>query len=291
MISMTGYSRVTRHAGGNTITVEIRATNHRFLEIEQRLPQGLSELEGQIAELVRARIKRGRIDVSVAVHAPKTASRRVVLDEALAENYYQRLMELKGRFGLKGGVTLEQLLALPQVVSVVDDPRQRQALWPAIQQAATAALEQLRSVRRAEGARLVRDIRAQAGAIRTRARTIRARLPKNAAEQKRRLEARLKTLVSGSREMSSAQIREAVAVIRETDIHEELVRLDSHLTHAEQALRGQEALGKKLDFIAQELVREVNTIGSKANDSMIARCVIDMKGAIEKIREQAQNLE
>ena len=147
-------------------------------------------------------------------------------------------------------------------------------------------------MRRAEGRRLVKDIRAQLRAITQRLVMIRARLPKSAAQQKQRLQQRLKTVLGETAAASSsARIHEALALIKDTDIHEELVRLDSHLTQADQILSKQSSVGKTLDFIAQELMREANTMGAKANDAVIARCVIEIKGAIEKIREQAQNLE
>jgi len=289
--SMTGYSRVTKAIAPGAVTVELRSTNHRYLEIEQRLPQGFVGLEGQVAELIRGRLKRGRIEATVNVQVPKVSTRRVVVDDALAQAYHERLLELKGRFGLKGGVTLEQLLALPHVVGVVDDQAQRQLLWPAIRQTVQDAVQQLLAMRRAEGRRLLKDIGSQAALIRSRMTQIRARLPQSMTEQKRRLEARVKSLLGGAKAPASARIQEALAILKDTDIHEELVRLESHLSHVREALGGSDSVGKKLDFIAQELVREANTIGAKANDAVIARCVVEIKGAIEKLREQAQNLE
>ena len=290
--SMTGYSRATRHTPQELVTVELRSTNHRYLEIGHRLPDGLVEFEGQIAQLIRSHVRRGRIEVSVTVQGPRGTTRRVALDEALAQAYHERLLELKSRLGLKGSLTLDHVLALPQVLSVTDDQAQRQALWPDIRQALQAALRKLLTMRRAEGRRLIKDIRVHLRLIKARLAVIRARLPKSAAQQRQRLQHRLKAMLGDApAAASSALIQEALALIRDTDIHEELVRLDSHLTHVEQTLRGQPSVGKTLDFIAQELMRETNTMGAKANDAIIARCVIEIKGAIEKIREQAQNLE
>ena len=287
--SMTGYSRLTKRLPRGTVTVELRSTNHRFLEISQRLPDGLLGFEGQVAELIRRHVRRGRIDVNVAALLPQHASRRIVLDHALLDAYHERLVELTRRYGLEGGVTLEQLLSLPHVVSVADDQVQRQTLWPQIRQTLQEAVRALLAMRRAEGARMARDIRAQAGAIRQALKAIRARLPKSAAQYKQRLRERLKLVVGEA--LAPAQAQEALAVVREVDIQEELVRLESHLVHLEQTLRTEALVGKKLDFIAQELTREANTLGAKANDTGIVRAAIDIKGAIEKIREQAQNLE
>jgi len=289
--SMTGYGRHSRHAPFGAVTVELRSTNHRYLEIGQRLPEWLVGFESEVAQLIKRHIRRGRIDVTVTVQTPRAASRRVVVDEALAQAYHTSLLELKSRFGLKGAVTLDQLLSLP-ILSVADEPAlARQALWPSIRQAIASALQGLLAMRRAEGHRLLRDIRAHVRLIHTRLVAIRARLPRSLSQQKRRLQERLKLLFGAAPPVTSAQIQEALALIKDVDIHEELVRLESHLTHIRQALERRDSVGKKLDFIAQELMREANTVGAKTNDAAIAHHVIDIKGAIEKIREQAQNLE
>jgi len=290
--SMTGYSRCVRRALGGAIVVELRSTNHRYLEASQRLPEELARLEAPIAQLIRSHIKRGRIEVNVIVQTPLAFSRRVVIDEALVQQYYERLLGLKSRFGLKGKVTIDQLLSLPHILSVKEDhAKAQEQLWPPIRQAVAAALRELVAMRRKEGQRLVKDIRTHTQRIRKRLKTVRADLPKSVARQKQRLRERLKTLVGQAAAGPRAQLQEALAVIKETDIHEELVRLESHLSQAQEALARQESVGKKLDFIAQELMREANTMGAKANDAHIARQVIDIKEAIEKIREQAQNLE
>jgi uncharacterized protein (TIGR00255 family) len=215
----------------------------------------------------------------------------VAFDEPLARAYYAKLRQIQARFGVQGAVTLDHLLGLPIVSVVAEQGLEPQASWPAVRQTLQAALRRFVSMRRTEGARLVRDIHAHARAIRSRLKAIRARLPKSMREQQRRLSERIKALLGGAPSLTMAQIQEAAALIKEVDIHEELVRLESHLTHMEQALQRQQPVGKTLDFIAQELMREANTMGAKANDAMIARDVIAIKAAIEKIREQAQNLE
>ncbi len=289
--SMTGYSRAMRPTPFGAVTVEIRSTNHRYLEVTQRLPNGLAELEGSVTELVKRHIQRGRVDVTVTVHAERAPAKRVVLDEALARDYVGRLLALKGRLGMKGRVTLEQVLTLPQVVGVTDDPRAHQRMVPPIRETVQTAVRQLLAMRRLEGRRLVRDLQAQVRLIQQRVVAIRRRLPKSQAQQHQRLRGRLTQLMGDNATVTTGQIQEALALLKEVDIHEELVRLESHGAHLRQLLGDQGPVGKKLDFIAQELTREVNTIGAKANDAVIARDVVEMKEAIEKIREQAQNLE
>jgi uncharacterized protein (TIGR00255 family) len=288
---MTGYSRAARQGPKGTVTVEARSTNHRYLEVEQRLPDGLSALEAAIVQALRRRVGRGRVEISVSVHSGAGSHRRVVLDEALAQLYHERLLEMKSRFGLSDRVSIGHLLALPHVLGVKDDRAQQTLAWDDIRAAVEAGIDGLLASRRSEGRRLVNDIRAQIALIRKAITRIQARLPKSIAQQRQRLQERIKTLVGGAGKLTTAQLREALAVIKDTDIHEELVRLSSHLTQMDETLASGQSVGKKLDFIAQELMREANTTGSKANDPELVEAVIDIKGAIEKIREQAQNLQ
>ncbi len=290
--SMTGYSRVIRHTPHGTVTVEARSTNHRFLEIDHQFPDGVAGIEGELVQHAKKSFQRGRIHVNVLVQFPQGSSgRAVMLDDALAHAYYERLLELKARFGLTGTVTLDQLLALPSIFRITDDPTRRQALWSPIRQVIQQALRQLLLSRRREGKRLVKDIQTNLQLIAGHLRTIRSHLPKGLTQQAIRLRERLKGLLGETPRITSVQLQEALALVKEVDIHEEFVRLESHLAHIRQLLNRQSAMGKALDFIAQELMREANTMGAKANDVTIARYVVEIKGAIEKIREQAQNLE
>ncbi len=289
--SMTGFSRVSRHAPFGAVTVELRSINHRYLEINQRLPEGISELENEIGQTIRAQVRRGRVDVTATIQGASTKTRRVVLDEALIRESLRRLTAVKARYRLKGPITLEHVLMLPHVISVEEDQRGAAVQAGPIQHVVQAALRGLVAMRIREGQRLVRDIRTQAKALARRVRAIKARLPRRFAQQQRRFRERIKTLLGPNTSATNTQIQEAVAFLKDIDINEELVRLESHLQHLAQLLDGAGPIGKQLDFIAQELMREANTIGAKANDALVAREVVAMKEAVEKIREQAQNLE
>jgi len=289
--SMTGYGRASRRTTAGHVTVELRSTNHRYLEIDQRLPNGLTAIQGRLTELIQKRLRRGRIEVLVFVQTLQRDRRRVMFDEPLLARYYEALVSLKGRFGLKGHVSLDQLLALPQAVTVAEERLPTEQLWEPIRQTADAALEALVGTRQREGARLVADLRRQIALIESHARKITTRLPNALKQQRQQLRKRLRELLGVSGSRSVAQLEEAVALVRDADIHEELVRLDSHLAHMRQTLAGHQLVGKQLDFIAQELMRETNTIGAKVNDPQAARHVVEIKGSIEKIREQVQNLE
>lgn len=289
--SMTGYGRASRHTKQGTVIVELRSTNHRFLEVDSRLPGGLSALQGRLADVLRGRFRRGRVEVTVSLHAGARDARRVVFDDTLLSRYHRALADVKRRFKLADPITLDHLLALPQAVSVQEDRLAPEALWEPIRLTAQAAVEELARARSREGARLVTDIRAQMAAIEKHAKAITARLPKALAEQHQQLRQRLQELLGHKSAASLGQLQEAVALVRDADVHEELVRIASHLAHIRQTLTGPGLAGKQLDFIAQELMRETNTIGAKVNDGDAARHVVELKGCIEKIREQVQNLE
>ena len=290
--SMTGYGRSVKRTPGGTITAELRSINHRYLEIDQRLPNGLTMLQGRVAELLRGRIRRGRVEVNLTWQSHRPNDRHVVFDGRLLQDYYEALVSLKGRFGFKGPVTLDHLLALPQAMAITEERAPLDRLWDPMRHALEAALAELIHSRQREGMKLTADLRAQFHAIRQHSRTIQRRLPKALAEQRKRLRQRLKELFGGSEAMSASQLEQAVALLKDIDVHEELVRLESHLTYMQQALAPTKSgIGKRLDFIAQELMRETNTLGSKVNDPVAIQHVVDMKGCIERIREQVQNLE
>ena len=289
--SMTGYGRSSADAPFGSVLVELRSTNHRYLEIEPRLPNGLAGREGQLVELLRAHVRRGRVEVQIAVHTDRWHRHRVTFDEELVRRYYGALSGLKGRFALKGPIMLEHLLALPQALSVTEERVPADRLWATVQRAAREAARDLVRSRRREGAKLATDIRRQLREIERHLRAIQRRLPKALAQQRRRLRERLLELIGPNAAGSSSQIEQAAALAKDADVNEELVRLASHLAYVRQTLGEAQPIGKRLDFIAQELMREANTTGAKVNDPEAAQHVVGLKSCIEKIREQVQNLE
>ena len=215
----------------------------------------------------------------------------MVFDERLLERYHAALIELKSRFVLKGPVTLEHLLALPQAVSVSEERMPAERLWEPVRATMHEAVRELVRARHREGAKLAADLRRQLQVIAQHLQAIKRQLPKALEEQRRYLRERLQGLLGHGAAVSTGQLEQALALIKDIDIHEEMVRLESHLTHMRQALASGRPVGKQLDFIAQELMREANTMGAKVNDSLAAQHVVEIKGCIEKIREQGQNLE
>ena len=289
--SMTGYGRAMRRARQAAVTVEVRSTNHRYLEVDQRLPGNLSGVQGRVAELIRARIQRGRVDVVIGVQWLHDDRRRVVLDDALLRRYHDVLRAVQRRFKLGGPVTLEHLLALPQAVNVIEDRPASDVVWAPLRAAVVVAAAALEQNRRREGARLVADLRRQLDLIARHVRAVTARLPHALKAQQDHVRGRLQELLGPQAAGSASQLEEAVALVQTADVHEELVRLRSHLTHMRQTLAGGGLVGKALDFIAQELTRETNTIGAKTDDLRVTDFVVKLKLAIDRLREQVQNLE
>ena len=288
---MTGYGRATRQTAIGSVTVELRSTNHRYLEIDQRLPNGLTAFQGRLAELMRAALRRGRVEAQVVIQADRVNQHRVRFDEPLLRRYHDALVELKRRFGLQGHVTLDHLVALPQALTITEERVPIERLWEPIRTTVRAAVQELVRSRQREGAKLVADLRSQLKSIEQHVAAVKRRLPKAMEEQRRYLRKRLQELLGPEAVGSASQLEQAAALAREADIHEELVRLDSHLAYVRQTLATEQLVGKRLDFIAQELMRETNTMGSKVNDAEAAQHIVEAKGCVEKIREQVQNLE
>ncbi len=289
--SMTGYGRAARRTPAGTVTVELRSTNHRYLEVEPRLPNGLAVLQGRLTDLIRQSVRRGRVEAFVAVQSEQGDRRRITFDEPLLQRYHGALVELKGRFGLKGAVTLDHLLALPQALTITEERTPSERVWESLRQTAEEAVRELVRARQREGAALTADLRRQLQAISKHVEKIKRRLPKALEGQRRALRQRLQELVGQHSNLSTSQLEQAAALVKDVDIHEEVVRLESHLVFMRQTLGSHQLVGKRLDFIAQELMREANTLGAKVNDPQATQHVVDIKGCIEKIREQVQNLE
>ncbi|MBI4597165.1 MAG: YicC family protein [Candidatus Omnitrophica bacterium] len=289
--SMTGYGRATARTEFGGVAVEVRSTNHRYVEIDAHMPNGLSALQGRIADELRKIVRRGRVEVFLTLQTDRLGHRKVQFDEALLQRYHEALLNLKGRFGLKGPLTLEQLLSAPQAMSVVEDRVPAEQFWPSVRSAVQAAARDLAVSRRREGAKLAADLRGQLKVIERNAQAIARRLPRALAQQRQRLVERLRELLGNGAAASVSQLEQAAALVKDTDVHEELVRLESHVASMRQTLAKQQVVGKRLDFMAQELMRETNTLGSKVNDSEAVQHVVEIKGCIEKIREQVQNLE
>ncbi len=301
---MTGFGRAEatlprRQGGAGRAVVEVRTVNHRFLEVEARLPEGLQAFEENLRQAVGRWIQRGQVRVSVMVR-PAEESLPVAFDEGLARSYAGQLRRLQHRLKVKGEITLPMLLNLPRVVTVQEREGAGAEQWPRVEATVQRALQQAVQMRRKEGRRLEKVLRQLARRLEDLTGKIRRQGGQIQADLERRLAARIRVLsrsLPGGRPDPKTVTTEAAALVQSADVREELDRMDSHLAALNAALKGRSSPGKgtspgrTIDFLAQELHREVNTLGSKLRDRSLVRWVIEMKGQVEKIREQAANLE
>lgn len=289
--SMTGYGKKDGTSQQAGVTVEIRSVNHRFLEVAVRVPRSLAELEDQIRKTVQQRCLRGRVDVSVSIQAAGGSLKTVHIDHALAKQYHTALKKLQKTLGLRGAVDIALVAGFRDIVSMTDEPVDPGPLGKTVLRVLGGALTELEKMRKREGDVLAQDLTAHLEAIRTAKALVAEKAPQLATLSFERMKARIEALLQ-SELPDPARLQQELAVYADrSDISEELVRLESHMIQFDQTLRSEESVGKTLEFLLQEMGREVNTIGSKANDADIAALVVRMKAELEKLREQVQNVE
>ncbi|MDI6871550.1 MAG: YicC/YloC family endoribonuclease [Bacillota bacterium] len=289
--SMTGFGRGEAVRDRYRVTVEARAVNHRFLDVAFRLPKAAAGFEERLRAMIAGRLSRGRVEVSVSLEEVGETRRPVKVDIPLARGYQEALAELQGALGLPGEITLGTVLGLPGVV-VAEETTDPDTLWTALEEAAAAALSEIVRMRESEGARLKADLEQRLSAVSEEVEAIAERAPALSEEYRQRLEERVREVL-GEAPVDEARLLQEVALVADrSSISEEVVRLRSHLAEAAATLASDEpAVGRKLEFLLQEMNREINTIGSKGTDVQIARQVIAVKAELEKIREQVQNIE
>ncbi len=290
---MTGFGEARRQENDLSVAAEVRTVNSRYFKLSLRISDGYGGLEPEIENLVRERIKRGTVQVSVSAHRTLRAEDYQLNPTAL-ESYRQQLARLLAKWKLTEPMPLAALLTLPGVVSE-DAAAQHDvsADWPVLQGVLNAALDTLEKMRRAEGQAMAADLRANCQTIAGELAQIRRRAPVVGDEHRARLEERLKRTLSehGVTIETADLLREVSLFAERSDISEEVVRLASHVDQFQKAMDLPEPSGRKLEFITQEMFRETNTIGSKANDVEIGQRVIEVKTMIERMREMIQNVE
>ena len=291
VLSMTGYGRARLTLHGRDITVEIKSVNSRYFEYSSRLPRGYSFLEDKLKKLVNGKIARGKAELNltiVNVEAPDTV---ITPNVELARQYKAAMDEMARQLGMRNDVTLSGLCRFPDMFSAVHAEADEAELWQDVQAVATAALENFVAMRAAEGAKLREDVLARLCTLEKDVGVIEQTSAARVQKYTDKLYARLKELLDG-RDIDDARILTEAAIFADkTAVDEETVRLRSHIRQYRDILALSAPVGRKMDFLTQELNRETNTIGSKCNELDITRVVVEMKGEIEKIREQIQNLE
>ncbi|RMH52467.1 MAG: YicC family protein [Bacteroidetes bacterium] len=288
--SMTGFGRGRARVDDVMATVEMRSVNNRFCEVSVRLPRALAARENDVQALVKQAFERGRI--SVQIQLERTGPQAPVrVDEAAARGYAALLETLRRAAGVSDPVRLEHLLTFSSELLVPVEEEADEAVWAAVEQALAEAVAGMQTMRRQEGAALQADLQQRIDRLAEELARVEARAPERVREARQKLHDRLADLLGDDR-LDPDRLEQEIALLADRlDVTEECVRLRSHLQLFAEALHSDEAVGRKLNFIAQEINREVNTIGSKANDAAVAHAAVRMKEELEKIREQVQNVE
>ncbi len=290
--SMTGFGKGEYADDKRSVTTEIRAVNHRYCDVNVRLPKRYAFAEEKIKSIVRQTAKRGKIEVSIMIETMGDADVAVNLNKQLSRQYYESLQELRKEFGIKENISLRDISSMPDVLKTKSCVEDEQEIIEAIQKAITVALQNFDEMRKQEGAKLKEDLEKRGEKIRNYVEQIAKRAPKLQAIYADKLKNRISELLGKDVQLSDERIATEAAIFADkANITEELVRLDSHMIQLKTILNGEKSEGKKLDFLVQEMNRETNTIGSKANDLDITRTMLEIKSEIEKIREQVQNIE
>jgi uncharacterized protein (TIGR00255 family) len=289
--SMTGFGRGSCEKSGKSFTIEIKSVNHRYFETNIRMPRVLIAFEDKIRKIIGEKVKRGKLDVFVTQGNYDKEDVEAYLNEKLAESYMKCFRVLKDKYNLEDDITVSQIGRLPEVITLKQKEEDVSETFEQIEQSLNEALEALLFMREREGEKLLEDVIIKCDLINQLVLKIKEKAPSVFQEYKGKLVQRLNTL---HKEVEFDENRVAMEVAIFADkagIDEEIVRLDSHIQQMKETLILNEPIGRKLDFIIQEMNRETNTIASKANDLEILNTVINMKSEIEKIREQIQNIE
>lgn len=291
--SMTGFGRCEAEINGREITVEVKSVNHRYFEFSCRTPRGYGFLDDKLKSYVNSRVSRGKIDMFVTIGANDEAPSEVTVNHQLVSGYINAMKEISDTYGVENDVTVVSLSRFPDVFTVHKPAEDEEQITNDVLAVAKTALDSFVAMRETEGEKMKADILSRANTILSIVGEIEERSPQTVAEYEERLLERIKqTLEDYEVEIDEQRVLTEVAVFSDkVAVAEETVRLRSHFEQLNKFLEYDEPVGRKIDFIIQEMNREANTIGSKVQDAVLAHKVVDIKSEIEKIREQVQNIE
>ena len=289
--SMTGYGRSQQLADGMNITVEIKSVNHRYFEFSSKLPRSYGFLDEKLKSFFNGKLTRGKMECYVQIEAVEEPDTVISLNHTLVKGYLDAYKELSETYGLENNIKVSDISRVSDIFTVRKQAADEERIWVAVQTVAQAALEGFIAMREREGARLKADVLSRLDEIISNVEFIEERSPQTVAEYNEKLLGRLKELLGDTHIDEQRILTEAAIFADKIAVAEETVRLRSHISQLRSFLDQSDAVGKKMDFLVQELNREANTIGSKAQDVEIARRVVSIKAEIEKIREQIQNIE
>ncbi len=289
--SMTGFGQGEAADAGYAVQVEIKSVNHRYLDLFFRIPKQYSQLEETLRTVITGRLARGRVEVTLSVEEFGDQERIVQINNALLKGYLQALRTIQSELGSEDKIQLSDILVLPGLLEVDEPPLDWDNLQQLVAQAANAALDGLEAMREAEGRRLCADLEEKLLQVEKLRADVAGIAPQVVVDYRKRLRERLGELLDGTTLTEERFLGEVAIFADRCSIDEELVRLASHIQEFKETLKSHASVGRKLDFLIQEMNREVNTIGSKANNVHIAASVVSIKSELEKIREQVQNIE
>ena len=288
---MTGYGRGASERGGAKISVELNSVNRKQSDIVINLPRELSALEPRVRQVVAERLTRGRTNIVVACDRSASSARNLALDSALARSYHDGMRSLQKELGVSGEITIEMILQAPGVMRFAEDGLAPNETWPALAEALDSALDELIKMREREGKHLAKDLIHRLKVVRQSLKEVRKMHPAVAAKYRETLRERINKAGLDLAPNDDRLLKEVALFADRSDVSEELTRLESHLAQFAHHLRKNEPVGRTLEFITQEISRELNTLGAKAGDAEISRHVVACKAEVEKVREQIQNLE
>jgi uncharacterized protein (TIGR00255 family) len=288
---MTGFGRRQGTWLDSTVTIEVRSVNHRFLETAIRVPKSMGRLEEFFKKAIQERCTRGRVDLTVIVQGGRGGSRAIHLDAGLAKQYHQALRTLQRALKLAGSIDIGLVAGFRDIVVLSDQPVDDPKLAKLVEKLGLRALQDLVRMRNREGMLLARDILSRIDNLEALKQQVSERAPAVVKESFARMKERVARLLGGDIPDLPRLHQELAVFADRCDITEELVRLDAHMVQFQQTVQGTRSVGKTLDFLLQEMGREINTVGSKANDAAISAVVVQMKAELERVREQIQNVE
>ncbi|PAB58860.1 YicC/YloC family endoribonuclease [Anaeromicrobium sediminis] len=290
--SMTGFGRGENADNKRQFTVEIKTVNHRYNDIVIRMPKKLNYLEENIKKLVKEKINRGRVEIYVSLENVGQSEVNISLNRELAAEYIDVLKTLSKEFQIVDDISATFVSKFPEVVKIEDKEEDQEEIWNCLKVSVMGALEQLVNMRLEEGQKLALDIEKRCYNIDNVVEEIKLRSPKIVEEHREKLRQRIEDMLGDSYEIDDQRLAVEVAYMADkSNITEEIVRLKSHIDQLNNSLKSTGSIGRKLDFLIQEMNREINTIGSKTNDLEVTNYVVDVKSELEKIREQVQNIE
>lgn len=289
--SMTGYGRGEAVDSSLAITVELKSVNHRFFECSLRCPRQFSSMEDKLKAYIQSRVARGKIDVFVSCEFGNDNTDKLVVDEQFADEYIAALRSLQKKYHLKNDISVMSVAKNDNIFTVTRQKLDEEKAWELLQAATADAVDAFIAARETEGKRLSDDVLSRCDTILSKVAIVEERSPETEREYRERIEKKISDLLQGADIDHQRIVTETAIFADHIAVSEETVRLRSHIAHLKDLFSEGGVIGKKIDFIVQEMNRETNTIGSKCQDIEIAKTVVDMKSEIEKIREQIQNIE